>query len=461
MIASKAPLNTSLNKMTRMKPLVNLEPKSIGSVFVLGANSMLGRHFLDVAANFLASPARGPNEYTPWKQIIAGIPSDDVSRLKSLCGEFQGKNIQFRAFSLGDLGSAMNSCEYVLLCPSSRTDRLDQALRVVQLAQDKGIKHVFMVSSIGIDEMNDDWSIELKKIENIISASQGLKYTIVRCSIFMETLLVLSEQIKKSEISLPIGTGKFAPISIGDIANFLATIISMPWEHENAVYDLTGEYLIDGQSLAQNAGRALARPFYFDSCSEEEFELFLKRKGLPKNLISGLLSACKSISQGHQNWTSGDFMKDLTGKKSKDLTEFFVENYEIMQEGLPSVRDDWNDEQIKKRLSVKQEIHQQRHPPASWTRDPTMYYPFMGRLHETLLNIPLEYREKVLAMFDILTDELDKIVRTSRKTSRNLKPLDRDLHLLTRWARGEMQKKPYEKATHIPVERTNWYASQR
>ncbi len=67
-----------------------------------------------------------------------------------------------------------------------------------------------------------------------------MEHVILRTSPFMETLFAFGGEMRQGRLALPIGQGRFAPLSVDDLSHFACWILAHRKNHVTAQFDLTG-----------------------------------------------------------------------------------------------------------------------------------------------------------------------------------------------------------------------------
>ena len=135
-------------------------------------------------------------------------------------------------------------------------------------------------------------------------------YTIIRCSPFMDLLLAFSAYIKSGLLPIPIGTARFAPVSVDDVSALACFILTQPDLHRDTTYDLTGIEVLSGDDMAHILTRVTGhmvqyRPFDLPS---GELRRQMTRLGLSRDVIEAMESlfgmVALSARSGAMEWTT-------------------------------------------------------------------------------------------------------------------------------------------------------------
>lgn len=170
-------------------------------------------------------------------------------------------------FDFSDVESikrAFDKCDIVfLLRPPQIADVEKYFKPLIQIAIDKGVRHIVFLSVQGVETSS---MIPHHKIEKLITDS-GINFTFLRPAYFMQnfTTTLQKELVAKSRIYLPAGKTKFTLIDTRDIGAVAANILLNAEHHINKAYDLTNDELLNFYEMAEILSRELGRKIEFVS----------------------------------------------------------------------------------------------------------------------------------------------------------------------------------------------------
>jgi NAD(P)H dehydrogenase (quinone) len=155
----------------------------------------------------------------------------------------------------------------------------------------------------------------------------GLPYRILRNYWYHENLLRTLPPVLKSgawyTAEAP-GT-RVAYVAREDCARAAAAALVRPWDHDKAVYDITGGEALTTEEVAALATKALGKPINVVHLSPETLASALKVAGVPEFVIALTLSMDATNSAGLLS-TPSDAVEQLTGRQPRPLSAFFEVN---------------------------------------------------------------------------------------------------------------------------------------
>ncbi|WP_445570921.1 NmrA family NAD(P)-binding protein [Pseudomonas sp. E102] len=129
----------------------------------------------------------------------------------------------------------------------------------------------------------------------------GLDMTHLRPTYFAQWLIYphwRKHIVEHSEIRLPFGSGRHAPIAAEDQARLIAAILEDPQPHKGRTYPLYGPVELNQQAVADEVGRVLGRDIKYVAITLDQYRQELQSDGLQPFLIQHLLEVAKDYQQG-------------------------------------------------------------------------------------------------------------------------------------------------------------------
>ncbi|OGX90986.1 SDR family oxidoreductase [Hymenobacter coccineus] len=153
-----------------------------------------------------------------------------------------------------------------LLTPFSE-DKVAVGQRLVDAAQQAGVRHVVCLSGAGADAPDEAQArVRISRwhraVEEYLEQS-GLLYTLLRPSGFLQNLAKYNAEAVRREgkLLLSMGDGRVSFIDARDIAAVAALVLTAPVAaHQGRAYLLTGPAAVGGQDIAAALGAATGRP---------------------------------------------------------------------------------------------------------------------------------------------------------------------------------------------------------
>jgi len=210
--------------------------------------------------------------------------------------------------------------------------------RAVDAAKKAAVEHFLFLSLIECDNKSTQFAKQYKEAEEIIQRL-GLVWTFLRVGFFQETLIHLSPHIQQVKLPLSIQNGKFAPISMFDIAE-AATVILLGRiiDHAFKIYNLTGSEIVDGHQIANMLSIVLNKKVDYISLSHSETLNLWKLLGFDEWAAKGFSELFDMIAKNHMCFISND-AEFLIGRKPTPLMStiniyknYFLPTTEIKKE---------------------------------------------------------------------------------------------------------------------------------
>ncbi|KNE65096.1 hypothetical protein AMAG_10757 [Allomyces macrogynus ATCC 38327] len=220
--------------------------------------------------------------------------------------------------------------DILFIIPSNAENRVEQVRNYVNAAKRDGVKYILLLSVVLSEARDNLFAIQFHDMERFVSDS-GIPCTFLRCTFFMENLFAHADEVRlRSTLSLPIGRGKCAPVSVVDVARAACAILNQATLHTRKAYDLVGPQLLDGPGIAASASRGLGRVITYADCSRDQFLDLYERQGVPHFLAAGFGDILELVAANKlANLETKTFFQDLTGHAPTTLDQFFREHADV------------------------------------------------------------------------------------------------------------------------------------
>ena len=161
----------------------------------------------------------------------------------------------------------------------------------------------------------------------------GLPVVHVRPTVFLDTGLfttLAAHSIADSgTIRLPFGTGRTSPITTGDVARVVATILTDPGPYIGRVLELTGPRSQDMNGVAEEYARALSRPVsYVDVPPETWAEQVLARAGFGPYAEEHLTTVARLHRENRYDRMTAT-VEEITGRPTESVEEFVARQSDL------------------------------------------------------------------------------------------------------------------------------------
>jgi len=227
--------------------------------------------------------------------------SGDMSNPKSLKSHFHGEPAVF-------------------LIPPETEERVELVENALKVAKEAGVSFVLTISSVTADLNKSKFDAHFNAIEKGIKAC-GIPFTILRCPMFMDNVLMQAEFIREGKIQGALdGSIEHTSVAVRDLGEAAAAVLMNPSEHHGKTYTIaSAPYTRD--NFAKAWSRALGKRVVYEQVPDEKFEKVLLSKGVPKFQVQGLLEAHHLINEDKYNFSSADFRK-LAGREPTNILQF-------------------------------------------------------------------------------------------------------------------------------------------
>jgi len=206
--------------------------------------------------------------------------------------------------------SAFRGVTKVLFFASIGSNDIEQTESLVTQATTAGVENIVIVSSGG-EKTQTNRDAHFQRLENILRGS-SLKWTLVKCFSYMEYFIEMETVIKEGKVVIPIGNGKFSPISVSDAGEAIANIVlSSTEEHVNKCYSLTGPQILSGEDITNTFNKIFGKNFEFISPTKEDAIRQYKKIGMGQSTSEKLAELFDTISRKELEIMTNDAEKLL------------------------------------------------------------------------------------------------------------------------------------------------------
>ena len=256
-------------------------------------------------------------------QFIATSSSDKgVQNLKEK--GYQARKANFN--DMDTLRDAFNGVEKVLLISTMEQNRFEQHKNVIDIAKEKGVKHI-VYTSLSIKDIETSAVKELMmshfETEAYLKQS-GLTYTILRNTMYADALTqILGENALNQNIVLPGGNGKVPYALRREMGEATANVLVQEG-HENKVYNITGSQSYSYEEIAKELSNQSGKMINYVNADEQEFIQNLKEIGFPEFAIYLHAGTIKDI-KNNQYEIEEKTLETLLGRPTATIQEFIKE----------------------------------------------------------------------------------------------------------------------------------------
>ncbi|MBF6593155.1 MAG: SDR family oxidoreductase [Thermaceae bacterium] len=211
-----------------------------------------------------------------------------------------------------------------LLSPGPDTPGQDVA--AIAAAQQAGVRHIVLLSSLGVELGGIGGGRPHAPGEELLRQS-GLEWTILRPSEFMTNTLWWLPEIKaRGSISVPSGSGAVGFIDPADIAAVAFTVLTQS-PQAGKTYRLTGPEALSTAEVAALYGAVLGKPVRHNDISDADYRSSAKQAQMPQAMIEMLSEYNAALKEGRMNVLTAD-VQQVTGRAPTRFADWVRANLE-------------------------------------------------------------------------------------------------------------------------------------
>jgi NAD(P)H dehydrogenase (quinone) len=191
------------------------------------------------------------------------------------------------------LKQAMKGGEVLMLISTlSIGRRALQHANAIKAAAAVGIGHIVYTSSCGIQPQTPSISGQEHLATERLLQKSGLKYTILRNSWYADVIaqLLMPMGVAMGSIVASTGDGLVAPVAKDDCARIAAGVLRKYWQHENAIYEVTGPELLSFADITRLCSEASGKPIRYVNVSHREKLAIFDAMGVSRDYEEGMMN---------------------------------------------------------------------------------------------------------------------------------------------------------------------------
>jgi NAD(P)H dehydrogenase (quinone) len=260
----------------------------------------------------------------------ARIPASDliaITRDPSKLESFSKQGVQVRAADFtqpAGLPAAFHGIERLLIIPTSDLQpgaRKRQHASAIQAAVAAGVKHVLYVSTVGSHPDPHNELFDSHFATDMALMTAGVPWTILRMSVYMETLLDNAKRAVASGTYSAVPGAPAAYVLRDDIAAAAAGILATSG-HEGMTYHATGPVSVTQAEIADAIAQASGKPIRFVEMTEAQQRAGLEAAGLPPALVNLFAGFQATLRKGAFDLVTNDVAR-LAGRPAQSPLAFF------------------------------------------------------------------------------------------------------------------------------------------
>lgn len=194
----------------------------------------------------------------------------------------------------------------------------------VEAMTDAGIRHVVLLSLMGVNRAMPHW-----QIKQDLRAS-GIAWTFLRPAFFSQNLGgAYRNGIRlHNRIRLASGRGRTSFIDARDIADVAARVFADTTAHAGAAYTLTGPEAIGYHTVASTLSAALGRPIRYEPIGLLRYRRELRAAGLPSDYVNVQL-LINVVAKLGRAATIDPTLSHLLGRPARTLQTYIDDNVHL------------------------------------------------------------------------------------------------------------------------------------
>jgi len=195
-----------------------------------------------------------------------------------------------------------------------------------QAAIDEGVAFIVNMSQVAARRVAKSHASQDHWIAERLFDRSGIPVAHLRPTFFAEWLMYVARLIKQqSQLILPFGEARYAPIAAEDLGRVVAAILADPLGHAGQVYSLFGPKELTQFEIAGILSEVLGRKITYVPMEIEAFKGVLKDMGRTPHFIQHISAVAQDCRDGIFSGTN-DLVEKLTGQKPIQMVDYIVKN---------------------------------------------------------------------------------------------------------------------------------------
>jgi NAD(P)H dehydrogenase (quinone) len=293
------------------------------NILVTGATGLTGRQTTDILLSrgfeVRALVHKADERSEKLKALGADIFVGDLLDFEAVQAALRGMNAAYFIYPIAP--GLINATAY--FAQASKESRLDGIVNMSQKsARENAKSHAARDHWIG--ERVFDWS--------------GVPTTHIRPTFFAEWLTYPVNRLpmlERGAISLPLGSGRHAPIASHDQARFIAAVLADPAPHAGKIYPLCGPVELDQAGIAKAMGEVIGRTVGYEPISIDAWRQRLEGNGASPFLVQHLSMVAQDYQDGVFAGTD-DIIGPVTGTSPMTVQEFVSAHVDLFRPAAQS-----------------------------------------------------------------------------------------------------------------------------
>jgi uncharacterized protein YbjT (DUF2867 family) len=293
---------------------------TVANILVVGAAGQTGKHILKALLG---------DKSAKWTVRAAIFEQEQEEQEKSL-SKFEGlEKVTLNPYNPESLVQAMRDTDELVLIPPPLAEKKLILHNCIKAAHQARTKFVLLVSQYGAEEPEFVFGQQFRDLEEMFKTEAELRsYCILRPQYYVQNLLLLRDLVKKGELPIPIGSGRFAPVDADDVGEATCKILQEPSKHVGKVYSLTGPEAMSTEEIAKKLSKLTGQEVKpLDDPTKAKSHL---KQAIPPAELLGVLELYQVIAQGKLNDVSPD-AESLLGHKGTSFETWAKEHVDFFK----------------------------------------------------------------------------------------------------------------------------------
>ncbi len=253
-----------------------------------------------------------------------------VHRKDARSDQLSGQGVEIVEGDLLDFDSVSSALKGIggayFMYPIQVAGILEGTAFFAQAAIDEGVGFIVNMSQMAARRTAKSHASQGHWIAERMFDRSGIPVAHIRPTFFAEWLTYVAKFIKQqSQLILPFGEARYAPVAGEDLGRVVASILADPVSHAGQLYPLFGPTELSQFEIAGILSDVLGRKITYIPIEIEAFKVVLKDMGYTPHFIQHISAVAQDCRDGVFSGTN-DLVEKLTGQKPLPMVDYIVKN---------------------------------------------------------------------------------------------------------------------------------------
>ena len=253
-----------------------------------------------------------------------------VHRKDARSDQLSGQGVEIVEGDLLDFDSVSSALKGIggayFMYPIQVAGILEGTAFFAQAAIDEGVGFIVNMSQMAARRTAKSHASQGHWIAERMIDRSGIPVAHIRPTFFAEWLTYVAKFIKQqSQLILPFGEARYAPVAGEDLGRVVASILADPVSHAGQLYPLFGPTELSQFEIAGILSDVLGRKITYIPIEIEAFKVVLKDMGYTPHFIQHISAVAQDCRDGVFSGTN-DLVEKLTGQKPLPMVDYIVKN---------------------------------------------------------------------------------------------------------------------------------------